>query len=140
MLEPITLHELENFLGALAGVAEPSKIIIEEIPLEKVKHCNHCNNCKTAPKQQTEALSPVKNVIFDAPYTTVIWKDGTRTISKWHGEGFNKYAGFTACIAKKYLGTSLFKQELSRWCKDTKKDMNKDASGFSEYLKAIDIR
>lgn len=62
MLEPITLHELENFLGALAGVAEPSKIIIEEIPLEKVKHCNHCNNCKTAPKQQPEALSPVKKV------------------------------------------------------------------------------
>ena len=72
MLEPMTLHELENFLGALAGVAEPSEIIIEEIPLEKVKHCNHCNNCKTATKQQTEALSPVKNVIFDAPYTTVI--------------------------------------------------------------------
>lgn len=37
MLEPMTLHELENFLGALAGVAEPSEIILQS---SKPKHCH----------------------------------------------------------------------------------------------------
>ena len=79
-------------------------------------------------------------LFFDAPYTTVIWKDGTRTISKWHGKGFNKYAGFTIMCCQEVSWNITFKQELSRWCKDTKEDMNKRCIRFSEYLKAIDIR
>lgn len=88
-------------------------------------------------KRELEAAKKpveIKKVIFNAPYTTIIWNDGSRTISKWYGKGFNKFSGFTACVAKKFLGGVQFKKELAKWCKeDTKPETVEDENSLSDY-------
>ena len=85
-------------------------------------------------KRELEAAKKpveIKKVIFNAPYTTIIWNDGSRTVSKWYGKGFNKFSGFTACVAKKFLGGVQFKKELAKWCKeDTKPEKVEDEKWF----------
>ena len=47
----------------------------------------------------------IKQVIFNAPATVVIWSDGTKTVVKCQpGDEYSKETGLAMCIAKKYLG------------------------------------
>lgn len=113
----------ENEVDALYAALEEQRLLEEN---ERLK------------RELKAAKKPVKikKVIFNAPYTTIIWNDGTRTVSKWYGKGFNKFSGFTACVAKKFLGGVQFKNELAKWCKeDTKPETAEDENGLSDYWK-----
>lgn len=48
----------------------------------------------------------IKAVIFNDPATIVFWRDGTKTIVKADGEGFDKEKGLAMAISKKCLGNN----------------------------------
>lgn len=49
----------------------------------------------------------IKQVIFNAPATIVIWKDGEKTVVKcMDGEEFDPYYGFCAAVCKRLFGGS----------------------------------
>lgn len=59
----------------------------------------------------------IKNVIFNAPATVVIWEDGTKTVVKCQpGDTYSKETGLALCIAKKYLGNKgNFNEVFKKW-------------------------
>ena len=61
----------------------------------------------------------IKKVIFNDPATIVFWADGTKTVSKAHGEDkFDKEIGLTVCIAKKAMGNKKkWDQVFKKWIK-----------------------
>lgn len=59
----------------------------------------------------------IERVIFNAPATIVIWKDGSKTVVKCAKEGFDPEKGLAMAIAKKAFGNkgsyySVFKKWL----------------------------
>lgn len=46
----------------------------------------------------------IKNVIFNPPATIVFWADGTKTVVKDQGEGFDPEKGLAMAISKKAFG------------------------------------
>ena len=57
-------------------------------------------------EQETSAAkTDIKNVIFNAPATIVVWGDGTKTVVKCSkGEVYDPEKGLAMAIAKKMLG------------------------------------
>lgn len=54
-----------------------------------------------------KSLPKIKKVIFNAPATIVIWRDGTKTVVKCQeGETYDKEKGLALCVAKKALGNN----------------------------------
>lgn len=77
--------------------------------------CNRCgynrNNFEPKKSNKTEAkvtnMSDVriKKVIFNKPYTIVLWKDGSKTMIKCcENDVYDKEKGLALCIAKKTYG------------------------------------
>ena len=80
-----------------------------------------CSNC-------SEDLSEnIKDVIFSAPATIVLWKDDTKTVVKCgEGEKYDPEKGLALCIAKKALGNNYdyyepFKKYLGKYQKKKSK-------------------
>lgn len=46
----------------------------------------------------------VEKVIFNDPATIILWKDGTKTVVKSHGEDYDPEKGFAMAVAKKVFG------------------------------------
>jgi hypothetical protein len=58
----------------------------------------------------------IKNVIYNRPATVVNWSDGTKTVSKVHGEDeYNPEAGLILCILKKLQGSTHIRDLLHTW-------------------------
>ena len=70
-------------------------------------------------KKENNDMPYIKKVIFNNPATIVFWSDGTKTVSKAHGEDkFDKEIGLTVCIAKKALGNRRhFDAVFKKWIK-----------------------
>lgn len=65
------------------------------------------DSCLNALKKLKEGIlgRQIKDVIFNAPATIVIWADGTKTVVKCQpGDEYNRETGLAMCIAKKCLG------------------------------------
>lgn len=58
-----------------------------------------------------------KDVIFNAPATIVLWRDGSKTVVKlMEGEEFNPEVGLAMCFCKAVMG-----DDYKRWFKDSLK-------------------
>lgn len=70
-------------------------------------------------KKENNDMPYIKKVIFNNPATIVFWSDGTKTVSKAHGEDkFDKEIGLTVCIAKKAMGNKKkWDQVFKKWIK-----------------------
>lgn len=66
------------------------------------------------------SLPEISRAYFNAPYTIVVWADGTKTVVKCSDEDFyDRYTGFAMCALKKVLGEkaySKWKQTADRVC------------------------
>ena len=57
--------------------------------------------------QTQHSIPIVQKIHFNAPYTTIIWKDGTHTVVKCADDDtFNPRVGFLYAYAKKCFGKS----------------------------------
>lgn len=69
----------------------------------------------------------IKNVIFNAPATIVIWSDGSKTVCKCEkGDDFNKETGLALCICKALMGNKDFHETFAKWCKYDAKTVEND--------------
>lgn len=66
----------------------------------------------------------IKRVIFNAPATIVLWKDGTKTVVKASGENFDKEKGLAMAITKRILGNNKgnYNDIFKKWCKEDNND------------------
>ena len=64
----------------------------------------------------------IKNVIFNAPATIVLWADGTKTVVKCQeGDEYSKDIGLAMCFAKKALGNSgNYNNVFKKWIPEEK--------------------
>lgn len=63
-------------------------------------------------------LRPEK-VVFNGPATIVLWKDGTKTVVKNHGEIYDKEKALMAASLKKLLGNYTgFEKPFRKWMAD----------------------
>ncbi len=71
--------------------------------LQKLAHaCEHEKNTKA----QSDVFT-IKDVIYNAPATIVIWDDGTKTVVKTqNGETFDKEKGLAMAVLKKIHGNT----------------------------------
>lgn len=64
------------------------------------------------------SLRPEK-VVFNGPTTIVLWKDGTKTVVKNHGEIYDKEKALMAASLKKLLGNYTgFEKPFRKWMAD----------------------
>lgn len=67
---------------------------------------------------QRRSLRPEK-VVFNGPTTIVLWKDGTKTVVKNHGEIYDKEKALMAASLKKLLGNYTgFEKPFRKWMVD----------------------
>lgn len=58
----------------------------------------------------------IEKVIFDAPATVILWKDGTRTVVHAQGEHYDKEKGFAMAVCKKIFGNERdYYHVFKRW-------------------------
>ena len=58
----------------------------------------------------------IKNVIYNRPATVVNWSDGTKTVSKVHGnDDYNPEVGLILCVLKKLQGSTHIRDLLHTW-------------------------
>lgn len=91
------------------------------------------------PGQYVMEIDPVRNigierVIFNAPATIVIWKDGSKTVVKCTHENYDPEKGLAMAIAKKALGNkgsyySVFKKWLPK-----SKEESSNKNTIDEYF------
>lgn len=81
---------------------------------------------------------PIKNVIFNAPATIVVWGDGTKTVVKCApGEVYDPEKGLAMAMAKKMLGNegnyyNIFKKWLPE--EEDEFELNIDVEGICSGL------
>lgn len=58
----------------------------------------------------------IKNVIYNRPATIVNWSDGTKTVSKRHGDDdYSPEVGLILCVLKKLQGSTHIRDLLHTW-------------------------
>lgn len=64
----------------------------------------------------------IKNVIFNAPATVVLWKDGTKTVVKCQkNDTYNPEMGLAMCIIKKMCGNKgNYNDVFNKWISEEK--------------------
>lgn len=68
---------------------------------------------------EARVIPEIKNVIIADPYTTILWKDGTKTQVKcMEGDRFDPEHGFAMAVLKKYKETKEKPNAYSKWVKD----------------------
>lgn len=69
-----------------------------------------------------EILLGIERVIFNNPATIILWRDGTKTVVKVHGEPFDKEKGMAMAILRKLCGSKI-RKEFKKWTSEgTKND------------------
>lgn len=65
----------------------------------------------------------IKNVIFQDPATIVFWEDGTKTVVRAEGEGYDPEKGLAMAISRKALGNNRdYYNTFIHWLKRYKKN------------------
>lgn len=83
----------------------------------------------------------IKKVIFNNPYTIILWKDGSKTMVKCtEDETYDPEKGMALAICKKVLGTNISKSNyydiFKEWLpKEEKKPLKKYEPDFREFTK-----
>lgn len=68
---------------------------------------DNINSKKTKNELYRNNKKLIKRVIFNEPYTIVIWANGEKTIVKAQdGEPYDKEKGLAMCFAKYFLGNT----------------------------------
>lgn len=77
----------------------------------------------------------IEKVIFNDPATIVFWDDGTKTVTKCHGDDiYDETTGLLVCISKKFLGgASALKKTINKWLPEKKDEEEK--SVVSDFYK-----
>lgn len=90
--------------------------------LEETKNMNNYvyygsrANRGTYVKYGNIGLPAIEKVIFNAPATIVLWKDGTKTVVKAENEWFDPEKGLAMAIAKKAMGNKgNYFNEIKKW-------------------------
>lgn len=78
----------------------------------------------------------IEKVIFNDPATIVFWDDGTKTVTKCHGDDiYDETTGLLVCISKKFLGgASALKKTIDKW---VPKEKNEDEKSKDEEEKSV---
>ena len=75
------------------------------------------------PTYVSHKLPKIKKVIFNDPATIILWNDGTKTVVKAEGEGFDHEKGMAMAIAKKALGNQgKYYNEFKKWLPEEKEE------------------
>ena len=58
----------------------------------------------------------ITRVVYSKPATIVFWNDGTKTVSKCHGDDkYNPETGLVLCMLKKMCGSTHIKNTIEAW-------------------------
>lgn len=84
----------------------------------------------------------IKDVIFNPPATIVFWADGTKTVVKDQGEGFDPEKGLAMAISKKALGNQgNYYNQFKKWTEkyevplcDELKDHFPSGRAFAKFI------
>ena len=80
----------------------------------------------------------IERVIFNAPATIVIWKDGSKTVVKCAKEDFDPEKGLAMAIAKKALGNKgSYYSVFKKWLSDIS---GEDADGDKELCEQLKLK
>jgi hypothetical protein len=77
----------------------------------------------------------IKQVIFNAPATIIVWSDGVKTVVKCQpGDTYNPETGFALAYLKRLLGNdNTFNKEINKWVGDVKYANEKDTNIYLAY-------
>ena len=106
---------LQCILDAVARVeAEQEKDVRPVEANTKVPHAGKASNCcKKQADPSGYYIPEVMGIYSNRPYTTVLWKDGTKTIVKCSEDShFTEYDGFVCAFAKKAFGNNTALKEF----------------------------
>ena len=90
------------------------------------------------PGQYVMEIDPARNigierVIFNAPATIVIWKDGSKTVVKCTHENYDPEKGLAMAIAKKALGNKgSYYSVFKKWLPKSEEESNDISSAIEE--------
>lgn len=106
---------LQHILEAVARAeAEQEKDVQPVEASTKAPHAGKASNCcKKQASPSGYYIPEVAAIYSNRPYTTVLWKDGTRTIVKCSEDShFTEYDGFVCAFAKKAFGNNTALKEF----------------------------
>lgn len=71
-----------------------------------------------------ELSRSIRRVIFNEPYTIILWADGSKTTVKCQDcDSYNKEHGFAMALLKSLLGNNgQFNELFHAWCEEKQKD------------------
>lgn len=102
-----------------------------DLSIKKINHSTPAFDPKTSlfireivGYEQKKANSmKIKNVIFQDPATIVFWEDGTKTVVRAEGEGYDPEKGLAMAISRKALGNNRdYYNTFIHWLKKYKKE------------------
>lgn len=66
----------------------------------------------------------IKEVIYNAPATIVLWSDGTKTVTKCaEGDEYSKETGLAICVLKKIAGGAQVHKLFEEWLPEGKSNI-----------------
>lgn len=117
-------------------------------PLEATKNRKEYNKMYKPKTNKQKALEKIKKVIFNDPYTIVLWSNGTKTIVKAEDEAYDPEKGLAMAISKYFFNNQgyyydVFKkwlpeEEIPTFCNSAINIRNKfinDLQDISKNLK-----
>ncbi len=100
----------------LSGMAVPNKNNIVYSFKNLMKYFRFSGGFNYLEKDGVVKSVYIKDVIYSNPATIVMWSDGTKTVSKVHGEdGYNPEVGLILCVLKKLQGSTHIRDLLHTW-------------------------
>ena len=83
---------------------------------DKTEYINYTEKYSNTKNNTFVYFDLIKKVIFNNPYTIIIWFDGTKTIVKAENESFDKEKGLAMALSKKFLGnTGKYYDLFKKW-------------------------
>lgn len=113
---------------------DEERLLIEYLNGEQFE--TYGTNLEGEARYVAPSLPPIENIIFNAPYTIVIWADGVKTKAKSTiGDEYNREFGLMLCYIKYMFGnTSPFRRAIAQF--DKKVAEKEAAQAAKEEAKA----
>ncbi len=113
VIEPKNEREDELFQEFICSIYEDTKEIVVQEIFDLVE--NDTKEKKII--EPTKVNKYIDKVIFNNPTTVVLWKDGTKTVSKAHnGDVFDKEKGLAMCVIRKLCRNRNYDKVFATWC------------------------
>ena len=98
---------IRSYLEGYASDFDYIKPLVNVSTNKKTKNELYRSNKKTKNELYRNNKKEIKRVIFNEPYTIIIWANGEKTIVKAQdGEPYDKEKGLAMCFAKYALGNT----------------------------------